>query len=508
MRTCGFVVVSSTIGALAAVTLGATDTPTAILQDTGSSANAFADAAMTIPFDRFDRPGKSGTGNYWILLARNTLGSSADTMFITGTGSSYNLVTLEGVTDYGAGQTFNTSDRYVDINDSGDWVGIGNLNGGPSVDDEVVYSGNVDGSTLSLPFREGDVIGTGATLGSGNYGPSISDAGAISFGWSDPAASTSITYYTDDGNTAALADGDSVTGAVDPFSTQSFGGRNAYQTTPDGSSYVVRGNLGSSSGLAVLIKDGVVVLAEGDAFPVGKIVDQILGEQNILQANGDWLTRVRFTDGTGGAIRNGVLLAQSGDAVNGSVPGERFSEAPWTSSPDTTFAVVTGDSAGNVVLGGFTDNPNTDANFVWTYNGHEFLRYGDQIDLDGDGTLDNAFIFNSNYASASPSALGGFIADDGVFYTNVEWRSADGTVTGDAFIYVNAVSAAPCPWDCAPPGGNGVINIDDVLQVINEFGMANGACDNAPDNGDGTFGNGIVNIDDLLGVINNFGECP
>ncbi|MCA9295314.1 MAG: hypothetical protein KC983_02330, partial [Phycisphaerales bacterium] len=64
--------------------------------------------------------------------------------------------------------------------------------------------------------------------------------------------------------------------------------------------------------------------------------------------------------------------------------------------------------------------------------------------------------------------------------------------------------ANPCPWDCAPDGGNGSVNIDDLLRVINEFGTASTACDNAPDNGDGTFGNGTINIDDLLGVINNF----
>ncbi|MEM7228409.1 MAG: hypothetical protein AAF432_06295 [Planctomycetota bacterium] len=66
----------------------------------------------------------------------------------------------------------------------------------------------------------------------------------------------------------------------------------------------------------------------------------------------------------------------------------------------------------------------------------------------------------------------------------------------------------PCPWDCAPAGGNSEVNIDDLLAVINAFGSMDTACDNAPENGDGTFGNGIVNIDDLLGVINNFGACP
>jgi hypothetical protein len=69
-------------------------------------------------------------------------------------------------------------------------------------------------------------------------------------------------------------------------------------------------------------------------------------------------------------------------------------------------------------------------------------------------------------------------------------------------------SATPCPADCAPKGGNDVVNIDDLLSVINDFGNAGGPCDNAPDNGDGTFGNDLINIDDVLGVINAFGPCP
>jgi len=72
----------------------------------------------------------------------------------------------------------------------------------------------------------------------------------------------------------------------------------------------------------------------------------------------------------------------------------------------------------------------------------------------------------------------------------------------------DACDPAPCPWDCAPDGGNGIVNIDDVLRVLNNFGGNDPECDSAPDNGDGTFGNGVVNIDDILGIINNFGDCP
>ncbi|MEM7229750.1 MAG: hypothetical protein AAF432_13145 [Planctomycetota bacterium] len=71
----------------------------------------------------------------------------------------------------------------------------------------------------------------------------------------------------------------------------------------------------------------------------------------------------------------------------------------------------------------------------------------------------------------------------------------------------------PCPWDCAPANGdgtfgNGVVNVDDIVTVIVEFGSSNMECDSAPDNMDGTFGNGTINVDDLVDTIVNFGDCP
>lgn len=430
-------ILSIALGALATAAVAGGGWPTAILQDSGVGANSFADGAGTIPFDRFDRPVKSGAGSKWIMLARNTGPTSSDSMFITGAGTGYNLVALEGTTQFEPNRFFETSDRYVDINANGDWVGIGNLNGGASNDDEVVYAGNFTGSVLSLPFREGQAVASGDTLGTSNYGPGITDSGAVSFGYSTPASTTSIQYFTNSGSARVLQDGDPLIGSATPFSTASFSGRNAFQTTSDGASWLVIGNLGSSGGTQVVVKDRTIVLSSGDSFS-GHVVSSILGEQNILQDNGDWLTRVRFSDGTGGAIKNGAALAISGDLVGGDFVGEHWSEGPWTSSSDTTFAIVTGNSRGDVVLGGFTDNADAALNFVWTYNGMEFLRTGDQLDLDGDGLLDDAYIFTSNYTTASPAQLGGFLADDGYFYTLADWRSADGAVTGDAFIRVLA----------------------------------------------------------------------
>lgn len=68
---------------------------------------------------------------------------------------------------------------------------------------------------------------------------------------------------------------------------------------------------------------------------------------------------------------------------------------------------------------------------------------------------------------------------------------------------------AGCAADIAPSGGgggDGVVNIDDLVLVISNWGTAggHGPADIAPPGG----GDGVVNIDDLLVVINGWGLCP
>ena len=68
-------------------------------------------------------------------------------------------------------------------------------------------------------------------------------------------------------------------------------------------------------------------------------------------------------------------------------------------------------------------------------------------------------------------------------------------------------SGPSCPADCFPIGApNGVVNIDDLLTVINQWGTCgsgNCAGDVSP-----PCKNQIIDIDDLLVVINGWGNCP
>jgi hypothetical protein len=69
----------------------------------------------------------------------------------------------------------------------------------------------------------------------------------------------------------------------------------------------------------------------------------------------------------------------------------------------------------------------------------------------------------------------------------------------DGVTLTHIVCASPCINDVT---GNGQVDIDDLLGVINAWG----AC--APPCPADVTGNGQVDIDDLLGVINGWGACP
>ena len=65
------------------------------------------------------------------------------------------------------------------------------------------------------------------------------------------------------------------------------------------------------------------------------------------------------------------------------------------------------------------------------------------------------------------------------------------------------ITPPTCPADIAPTGGNGIVDVDDLLTVINSWGScASCVADIAPPGG-----SGFVDVDDLLLVINSWGAC-
>ncbi|MEM7229606.1 MAG: S8 family serine peptidase [Planctomycetota bacterium] len=184
---------------------------------------------------------------------------------------------------------------------------------------------------------------------------------------------------------------------------------------------------------------------------------------------------------------------------------------------DVRIMLVWTDAPGHG-LGGATPAWNNDLDLVVEHNGATYR--GNAFDVDGfsiaDGTTD---VMNNTEGVRLPAGTTGTITVR-VDATNINSDGVPGT--GDlndqdfAIVVMNAVDGAagvPCHADCAPLGpggsiGNGLVNIDDLIAVINAFGSSEARCDIAPTNVDGTVGNGLVNIDDVIAVINAFGACP
>jgi hypothetical protein len=68
------------------------------------------------------------------------------------------------------------------------------------------------------------------------------------------------------------------------------------------------------------------------------------------------------------------------------------------------------------------------------------------------------------------------------------------------------IAGAECPADIAPPTGNGIVNVDDLLAVIGGWGPCASPC--SPSCIADVVQDCVVNVDDLLAVIGAWGSCP
>ena len=77
---------------------------------------------------------------------------------------------------------------------------------------------------------------------------------------------------------------------------------------------------------------------------------------------------------------------------------------------------------------------------------------------------------------------------------------------GTNVVAYDTISKPTCGPDIAPPGGNGIVNVDDLLVVINSWGPCPAPCPRycTAD----IDHNCAVNVDDLLAIINGWGPCP
>jgi plastocyanin len=224
----------------------------------------------------------------------------------------------------------------------------------------------------------------------------------------------------------------------------------------------------------VLVYDGRARLQEDFAIGASSaIVNSIVNTE--LLPTGDYYSRGTRKASPGGAqngvwaVRNGVLFAQTGDPVASPVVGP---VEHWASS----FLAFTGNTNGDTVLVGKTDNPNAAIDDVVVVNGEVVLREGDPIDLNNNGQYDdNVFIGRGNNTLGAFEVEDVALANDGMLYIFVDLRDGQGNDLGtippfgtpQAFVRLD--TSPECVGDA---NDNGVVDIDDLVLVITNWAQA------------------------------------
>ena len=412
----------------------------------------------------FDRVYGSPNGN-WVLSADTDLPTTEDEILMV------NGVTVarQGTQAPWApvGELTDLIDTKLAINDAGEFVAAINTTGDTNFDEYIVKSDS-GGGWVALAQE-------------------AMDAGLASLPgttWDDPLESPVIDAGGTTGWAADLVDGGTVTTATDQLLV--FGGNLLMQqgvTVPagqvgaefvenfdlslffvssDGLHWLVQGDLtGSTSTDDVLIVDGNVVLQEDSVIPGSVFLEPIdlsgiVG--SFMDAGGNWYARGNNdTTETDWVVRNGIVVAQTGQSVDGS-SAEVWDDVVFSDC----FFLHTGNSLGDYVIGGVTDNPDPLRDGLLVLNGNkELVRQGDPIDLDNNGVFDDDAYFDT-FGNDD-----GYLSDSGDFYIVATIMDITGTRTGQGFfrIATSDLGSNYCVSNVNSTGGAALISADGSASI-------------------------------------------
>lgn len=448
-------------------------------------------------FDSFDRPYRSPDGLGWIISASTDLATGEDEIIIVGSGTTGTTVVREGTgfgVPTGVGNV-GPIDRNLGLTNDGRFVYTTNTDGDTASDELVVL---FDGLGFSTWFREGEAVPGFA----GNvFGTTLNATGIRADGLPLVRATSTVGSLPSDQDDFLFNAGDLVaqegvttpTGEVEAWDLFDS---NDFYANADGTSYLAQGDLTGDTTTddvvvvddAVVVREGSVIAGSGFASPVETILEPF------MTSAGDWFARGDNDDQQDWVVRNGDVILATGSPIT---PGstETFSDVPFSS----TFFWMGGNGIGDWVVGGTTSNADEFADAVLVLNGETVLaRQGDQVDVDGDGTLDDAFInvFNND---------DGFLTDDRLLYFTATLVDGLGTDLGQAFLVLDANAAGICVGDIAPASGNGVVGFEDLLVLLTNYGNCSDPCvkgceGDLDDDCD-------VDFTDLLALLANWGPC-
>jgi hypothetical protein len=422
-------------------------------------------------------------GGDWVVKGRTRLGSDLETILVRGAGASGTMFCQEGQPFQGAaaGELYDFFDTPSPVSyDAAGNIGFSaRARGGVTADNEkvivvstlgvhtqVLQQGDAYLGLMDVPANPtGDEI-VGNSIGS----VQLLDNGEVFFG-NTPIGNCHSSRYPAifRGNTGFRQSGVSAIGGEtwDSFDFDGCGGSSnpafwfAVGDTENTNTAIDR----------IMVVNDAVVLQEGSSVGGSAL---LMGDviQASMAFDGSWCARGRDNSGTttaapDWAVRNGVLVAKTGDPVEG---GTEL----WG---DSIYAVAI-DANGDWAVSGRTNSTDPAADDVVVLNGVVILREGDPIDLDGNGLFDDdAFIGRGNNTLAAFAANDLAVTDDSYVYAILELRNGAGVDrndagfgTPDAFVRLSFGAPAPvplcfgdgsgtpCPCGNAGAPGNGCAN--------------------------------------------------
>lgn len=400
-------------------------------------------------------------GGRWMLKARTAQPTTNDSILLLGSATSGAMFAQDGQPLQGGapGEQYDFFDSPV----CAAWDSAGNIGfscrakgGVASVFEKVIFYDPV-AMTHTILLQMGDAAlgltdNPPASSGDELFGNSINSLHLIdggSFGFANtPITNCHSSRYPAffHGNTSFRQSGIDGIGAEtwDSFDYDDCGG------TPDGLHWFAKGDTENANTTIdnILAVDDVIVLQEGMSVAGSALLMSDVFFTRML-SDGTWFCRGDDPAGDDWAVRNGVLLAKTGDPISA------------TESWGAILSSLTGNRVGDWLLAGETDEPDTSRNLVLTLDGTTVIaREGDPVDLDGDGAFDDDAFLNS----FQPNDV--HLTDDRRIFLLVTLRNGAGVSLGDGFLYYDAYTkpgesfcfgdgsrATPCP--CANPGVTG-----------------------------------------------------
>jgi hypothetical protein len=277
----------------------------------------------SLRFDRFDLPWRSPDGLHWMMLASTVRGAIEDDVLLRGSGLSSAVVLKEGdVAKWAAGETINTIDWMLGLNDNGQWAITVNTSGGPDVGDEYLLRWN--GSSYDVVAQEGQPVPAipGATYGLILDEAHILNDGTVGFrciNVNNVPTNQNVMLFMGDAIVAregVTVPAGQALGGMQTWETFDF---LTYRTSDDGSRYVVSGDLsGATSGDGVMVVNNTVLIQEGQAMPgfAQPMVSGLSGHVEVfMMSNGDWYARGSNSGGQDWVVRNSVALARTNTPI-------------------------------------------------------------------------------------------------------------------------------------------------------------------------------------------------